>query len=80
MGKLVAERLACDGNILHCVDINPTLNQETAASLQDRDCTVYTYTCNVGELKNVRELREEIKKNTPDRHISYLFNIAGILT
>lgn len=79
IGKLIAERLAHDGNTLHCVDINPALNEETAVCLRNLDCTVYTYTCNVGELEGVRELWKQIRENTPDRHISYLFNIAGIV-
>ena len=39
---------------------------------------VFTYTCDVGSLEAVRELGREIKINTPDRHLSYLFNVAGM--
>ena len=80
LGKLVAERLARDNNTLHCVDINTAQNEEAAQGLRKQgDCTVYTYTCNVGSMEEVRELGRQIKKNTPDKHISYLFNIAGTL-
>lgn len=81
IGRLVAERLAKDGNILHCVDINEALNEKTAADLRAKggDCTIYSYTCDVGKLENITELGKQIKRNVPDRHISYLFNIAGIV-
>jgi len=81
IGKLVTERLAKDGNILHCVDINQTLNEQSAADLRAKggNFTIYTYTCDVGENKNIVELGGQIKENVPDKHISYLFNIAGIV-
>ena len=81
IGKLVSERLAKDGNILHCVDINESLNEKSAAELRAKgvNATIYTYTCDVGEAANVEELYKKIKQNVPDRHISYLFNIAGIV-
>lgn len=79
LGRLVTDRLAKDGNILHCVDINETLNQQMKEDLKDRDCTIYIYKCDVGELENITNLGKQIKENVPDRHISYLFNIAGIV-
>lgn len=81
IGKLVTERLATDSNILHCVDINQTVNEKMAADLRAKgnNCTIYTYTCDVGEAANIAELGRQIKENVPNRHISYLFNIAGIV-
>jgi len=81
IGKMVTARLATDGNILHCVDINQTVNEKSAADLRAKgsNCTIYTYTCDVGEAANIVELGRQIKENVPDRHISYLFNIAGIV-
>jgi short-subunit dehydrogenase len=81
LGRLISERLAKDGNILHCVDINQTMNENMAAELRKKEsnCTIYTYTCDVGETASITELGRQIKENVPDRHISYLFNIAGIV-
>jgi len=79
LGRLITERLAKDGNILHCVDINMELNNKLKEDFKNADCTIYVYQCDVGNLDAVRKLGEEIKKNVSDRHISYLFNIAGIV-
>ena len=81
IGKLVTERLAKDGNTLHCVDINQGVNEDMATELRSTNpnCTVYTYKCDVGELESIETLFKEIRSNVPDRHISYLFNIAGIV-
>ena len=79
LGKLLAQRLARDNNTLHCVDINTDLNEKTGKELRRQgDVSVFTYTCDVGSLEGVRELGREIKGNTPDRHLSYLFNVAGV--
>lgn len=81
LGKLLAQRLARDNNTLHCVDINTALNEKTGAELRREGgvSTVFTYTCDVGSLEGVRELGKQIRENTPDRHVSYLFNVAGIV-
>ena len=81
LGKLIAGRLARDNNTLHCVDINKALNEESAAELRKLgECEVFTYTCDVGSKEGVRELGRQIKENVPHRHVSYLFNIAGIVS
>lgn len=79
IGRMVVDRLAKDGNTLHCVDISETHNEQMKEDLKNRDCTIFIYKCDVGEAENIKELGKQIKQNVPDKHISYLFNIAGIV-
>ena len=74
----MAQQLARDQNTLHCVDLNTAQNEETAADLRKQgECTVYTYTCDVESREAVAELSRQIRSNTPDQPVSYLFNVAG---
>ena len=77
LGKLLADRFACDGNTLHLVDINSEMNEGTKESLQDRDCTVHTYHCDVRSIDSITQLRENVLENCS--HLDYLINNAGVM-
>ena len=77
LGKILATKLARDGNTLHLVDINEDLNDKNIADLDSDDCKVYTYVCDVGKLDSILALHTSVKVNCP--HLNYLFNNAGVM-
>ena len=79
MGKLLAERLAVDGNTLHLVDINEEANNLLTQELKNTNCDVFTYTCDIANIEKVQKLKDEVEKNSAGSHISYLFNNAAIV-
>ena len=76
-GKLLASKLANNGNTLHLVDINSEANDKNLDDLAGKDCTVYTYYCDVSKLDSIKEMYEKVMANS--KNIDYLFNNAGIL-
>ena len=77
IGKLLATRLACDGNTLHLVDINTELNDENLEDFKSRDCKVFTYFCDVSKLDSILDLYTQVKANCA--YVEYLFNNAGVM-
>ena len=76
-GKLLATKLANNGNTLHLVDINTDKNEENIRDLADNDCKVFTYYCDVSKLDSITGMHENVMKNCPK--LDYLFNNAGVL-
>ncbi|XP_063687222.1 short-chain dehydrogenase/reductase family 16C member 6-like [Bolinopsis microptera] len=77
IGKMLASNLANSGNTLHLVDINSETNEENIKDFAAKDCTVYTYSCDVSKLDSIIEMNEKVMGNCPK--IDYLFNNAGII-
>ena len=77
LGKLLAKKLASNGNTLHLVDINTTLNEENIKELTSDECKVFTYHCDIGKLDSILALKENVFKNC--NKVDYLFNNAGVI-
>ena len=77
IGKLLASKLANNSNTLHLVDINTKANEENIRDFAGKDCTVYTYYCDVSKLESIMEMHEKVMENCPK--LDYLFNNAGII-
>ncbi len=77
IGKLLAEGFSDEGANCILLDIDESSCRAVKQSLEQKECTVDFFTCNIADLKQVKKTAEKVRKDF--RHVDILINNAGIV-
>jgi NAD(P)-dependent dehydrogenase (short-subunit alcohol dehydrogenase family) len=78
IGRATAQRLAAEGAVVACLDVDGAGAQRTAADVEAAGGSARAYACDVGDAEQVTTTTKQVLRELGDCHV--LCNVAGVLS